>query len=165
MPISASQGKFLLCRKTRRDRMRAKLQEIKEELRRRMHQPIPLQGPWLGRSCRHFAYYAVPTKARHSARSGITHRPLASNAAAAQPEGRLHVAPNHETGRRLASEAPHPSSLADERFAVKHPRWEPYARIGSYGSVRGALRMSVPTANVQPTPTSGTGIARPRFIA
>ena len=37
-------GHFQLQRKTRRDRMRAKLQEIKEELRRRMHQPIPLQG-------------------------------------------------------------------------------------------------------------------------
>jgi RNA-directed DNA polymerase len=43
-------GKFLLKRKTRRDRMRAKLTEIKEELRRRMHQPIPEQGRWLGRS-------------------------------------------------------------------------------------------------------------------
>ena len=41
-------GNFLLKRKTRRDRMRAKLKEIKEELRRRMHQPIPEQGQWLG---------------------------------------------------------------------------------------------------------------------
>src|SRR5256886_5505679 len=40
-------GKFLVHRKTRRDRMRAKLREIKEELRRRMHQPIPIQGKWL----------------------------------------------------------------------------------------------------------------------
>ena len=30
-----------------RDRMRAKLKEIKEELRRRMHRPIPKQGKWL----------------------------------------------------------------------------------------------------------------------
>ena len=37
-------GKFLLCRKTRRDRMMTKLLEIKEELRRRMHQPLPQQG-------------------------------------------------------------------------------------------------------------------------
>ena len=34
-------GKFQLKRKSRRDRMRIKLREIKEELRRRMHQPIP----------------------------------------------------------------------------------------------------------------------------
>ena len=34
-------GKFLLKRKTRRDRVQAKLMEIKEELRRRMHQADP----------------------------------------------------------------------------------------------------------------------------
>src|ERR1700692_5062616 len=38
---------FQLQRKTRRDRMRAKLQEIKAELRQRMHQTIPEQGHWL----------------------------------------------------------------------------------------------------------------------
>jgi len=40
-------GKFQLQRKTRRDRMRAKLKDIKVELRCRMHQPIPEQGRWL----------------------------------------------------------------------------------------------------------------------
>src|SRR6202030_2758701 len=34
-------GKFLIKRKSRQDRMRAKLQAIKQELRRRTHQPIP----------------------------------------------------------------------------------------------------------------------------
>ncbi len=38
------QGRFALQRKTRGERMRAKLKEIKKELRRRMHQPIPEQG-------------------------------------------------------------------------------------------------------------------------
>jgi len=37
-------GKFQIKRKSRPDRMRAKLQAIKQELRRRMHQPIPGQG-------------------------------------------------------------------------------------------------------------------------
>jgi RNA-directed DNA polymerase len=37
-------GRFLVQRKTRRDRMQAKLKEIKEGLRRRRHQPIPEQG-------------------------------------------------------------------------------------------------------------------------
>ncbi len=45
-------GKFLVTRRTRRDRMRVKLGEIKEELRRRMHQPIPEQGRWLHDRCR-----------------------------------------------------------------------------------------------------------------
>src|ERR1700740_653477 len=37
-------GNFQLQRKTRRDRMRRKLRDIKAELQRRMHQPIPEQG-------------------------------------------------------------------------------------------------------------------------
>ena len=56
------QGHFQLKRKTRPDRMRAKLQEIKEELRLRMHQPIPDQGRWLRQVVTgFFAYHAVPT--------------------------------------------------------------------------------------------------------
>jgi hypothetical protein len=43
-------GRFALKRKSRGDRMRAKLKEIKEEMRRRRHQPIPEQGRWLRRS-------------------------------------------------------------------------------------------------------------------
>src|SRR6185437_14952842 len=47
---------------TRRDRMQAKLREIKEALRRCMHRPIPEQGKWLGRVVRgYFNYHAVPT--------------------------------------------------------------------------------------------------------
>jgi hypothetical protein len=48
--------------KSRRDRMRAKLQEIKEALRRRMHRPIPETGKWLAQIVAgYFAYHAVPT--------------------------------------------------------------------------------------------------------
>src|SRR5499425_2527852 len=58
-------GKFQIKRKTRGDRMRAKLQEMKQEMRRRMHQPIPAQGQWLGRVvCGYFNYHAVPTNGR-----------------------------------------------------------------------------------------------------
>jgi len=52
-------------RRARRDRMRAKLKEIKEELRRRMHQPIPEQGKWLKQVVTgYFAYHAVLTNGR-----------------------------------------------------------------------------------------------------
>jgi len=55
-------GKFLVHRKSRRDRMRAKLGEVKKELRKRMHRPIPEQGRWLAQVVRgYFAYHAVPT--------------------------------------------------------------------------------------------------------
>jgi hypothetical protein len=47
-----------------RDRMRAKLDEVKR-LRLRRHQPIPGQGEWLQQVVAgHFAYYAVPTNSR-----------------------------------------------------------------------------------------------------
>jgi group II intron reverse transcriptase/maturase len=59
------QGRFLLKRKTRGDRMRAKLRDIKVELQRRMHWPIPEQGEWLRQIVvGHFAYFAVPTNIR-----------------------------------------------------------------------------------------------------
>jgi len=58
-------GRFLLKRKSRRDRMRSKLRAIKAELRQRLHEPIPEQGKWLAQVVRgYFAYHAVPTNAR-----------------------------------------------------------------------------------------------------
>jgi RNA-directed DNA polymerase len=58
-------GKFQLQRKTRRDRMRAKLKMIKEEMWHRMHQPIPIQGKWLRQLVQgYFNYHAVPTNYR-----------------------------------------------------------------------------------------------------
>src|SRR6202047_1048031 len=57
-----SRGQFLVKRTTRRDRMQATLRRIKEELRRRMHEPIPEQGAWLKQVVRgFFAYPYVPT--------------------------------------------------------------------------------------------------------
>jgi group II intron reverse transcriptase/maturase len=54
-------GRFWLKRKTISKRMRAKLAEVKDQLRRRMHYPIPEQGRWLASVVRgHLAYYAVP---------------------------------------------------------------------------------------------------------
>jgi hypothetical protein len=54
-------GRFLLFRRTRSDRKRAKVREVKEELRRRMHDPIPSQGQWLRQVVTgFFAYHVVP---------------------------------------------------------------------------------------------------------
>jgi RNA-directed DNA polymerase len=58
-------GGFQLKRKSRSDRMRGKLQEIKAELRRRMHQPVTEQGRWLRQVVQGYnAYHAVPTNLR-----------------------------------------------------------------------------------------------------
>jgi RNA-directed DNA polymerase len=54
-------GRFALKRITIKERMRAKLKEVKAELRRRMHLSVPEVGRWLGSVVRgHLAYFAVP---------------------------------------------------------------------------------------------------------
>ena len=54
-------GNFSLKRKTIAKRMRAKLQEIKQELRRRMHDPVEQTGKWLKSVMQgYFNYHAVP---------------------------------------------------------------------------------------------------------
>jgi RNA-directed DNA polymerase len=57
----ARSGRFWVRRITIAKRMRAKLAEVKTQLRHRMHDPIPVQGRWLARVLQgHVAYYAVP---------------------------------------------------------------------------------------------------------
>jgi RNA-directed DNA polymerase len=57
-----SNGMFTVRRKTKKKKMRAKLKQIKFELTKRMHDPVPEVGKWL--KCvveGHFRYYGVPT--------------------------------------------------------------------------------------------------------
>jgi len=54
-------GRFWLRRITVSKRMRAKLREVNDQLKRRRHEPIAVQGRWLASVVRgHLAYYAVP---------------------------------------------------------------------------------------------------------
>ena len=54
-------GKFQLQRRTMRKRMARKLKDIKVELRKKMHQRIPVVGRWLASVVRgHIGYYGVP---------------------------------------------------------------------------------------------------------
>jgi group II intron reverse transcriptase/maturase len=54
-------GRFWLRRITISRRLRAKLREVNDQLKRRRHQPIPVQGQWLRSVVQgHLAYYAVP---------------------------------------------------------------------------------------------------------
>jgi RNA-directed DNA polymerase len=125
-------GKFQIRRKSRRDRMQAKLQAIKQELRRSMHQPIPQQGRWLQQVVTgYFNYHAVPTN-RSSLTAFLFHvtnlwrRTLQWRS---QKDGMT-----WERIKRLADNwLPKPRILhpwPESRFAVRHPRWGPYARIG-----------------------------------
>ncbi|MCP3104749.1 hypothetical protein LZ198_38375 [Myxococcus sp. K15C18031901] len=55
-------GFYLVKRHTMRGRMNAKLKDVKAEIQRRRHLPIPEQGNWLAAVVRgYFAYHAVPT--------------------------------------------------------------------------------------------------------
>jgi group II intron reverse transcriptase/maturase len=54
-------GRFQLLRRTSRKRMQRKLNEVKAELRRRLHRPVPEVGRWLRSVLQgHFNYYGVP---------------------------------------------------------------------------------------------------------
>src|SRR5437667_320318 len=56
-----SNGMYTVLRQTIRKRLQTKLNEVKAELRRRMHEPIPKQGKWLQAVVRgHLRYYGVP---------------------------------------------------------------------------------------------------------
>ena len=125
-------GKYQVKRKTRSDRTRAKLKQLKQELRRRMHQSIPEQGRWLGRVVAgFFNYHAVPTnmKALSTFRYHVVDLWRRALRRRSQKDGTLW------TRIRVLAEdfLPKPRILhpwPDKRFAVKHPRQEPYALIG-----------------------------------
>ncbi len=124
-------GRFLLLRLTRRDRMVTKLRAVKEELRRRRHQPIPVQGAWLAQVVSgFFNYHAVPTNARalSAFRDRVTELWRRSLRRRSQRDFTT-----WKRMRKLATDwLPTPRILhpwPSERFAVKHPRWEPSARI------------------------------------
>ena len=122
-------GGFLLKRKSRRDRMKVKLQDIKEKLRRQIHKPIPEVGRWLGQVVRgYFNYHAVPTNSP-------------SLVAFSRKVLRLWYRTLRRRGNKGKITWPRMYRLRDDflpapriqhpwpeqRFAVKHPRWEPYA--------------------------------------
>ncbi len=56
-----SNGYFTVLRQTIRKRLQAKLNDVKDELRQRMHAPIPETGQWLRSVVSgHIRYYGVP---------------------------------------------------------------------------------------------------------
>lgn len=122
-------GKFLLKRKTRSDRLRAKLKEIKEELRERRHLPIPKQGKWLGNVVSgFFAYHAVPTNLQ--ALDAFRQHVIALWHRAIRRRSQRDKTSWERIGKIADEWLPKPRILypwPSERFAVKHPGWEPYA--------------------------------------
>jgi group II intron reverse transcriptase/maturase len=117
-------GAFQLLRKTRGDRMMARLKEIKAQLRARMHDAIPEQGKWLKAVITgYFAYHAVPTNLRalRAFRYHVTDLWRRTLRRRSQKDGLT-----WERMTKLAAHwLPTPRILhpwPDRRFAVKHPR-------------------------------------------
>ena len=121
---TSRRGKFLLKRRSRSDRMKAKLKEVGSQLRQRMHQPIPEQGVWLRQVVAgYFAYHAVPTNwaALAAFRDEVIER-WQWTLGRRSEKGAL----NWERMKKLADDwLPPPRILhpwPDQRFAVTHPR-------------------------------------------
>jgi hypothetical protein len=112
--------------------MRAKLREVKEALRGRMHRPVPEQGAWLRQVVTGwFNYHAVPTNSR----SLNTFRRVVVDLwrRTLRRRGQRDLTTWERINRLADAWLPKSRILhpwPDQRFAVKHPRWEPYALIG-----------------------------------
>ena len=114
-------GRFQVRRITISKRMRAKLKEVKDQLKQRRHEPVPEQGRWLGSVVRgHMAYYAVPGNIRavRAFRNQVTRHWRAALGSRSQ-RGYL----NWNRMNRLATRwLPQPRILhpyPDERFDVR----------------------------------------------
>ena len=125
-------GKYTVCRKTKSKKIRGKLKELKAEIRRRYHQPVPVQGKWLRSAYRGFVnYFAVPgnmptLKSFHHQLCRIWLKALRRRS---------------QKGRRLTWEKferiypewlPQPRCKhpwPNQRFGRHYPRQEPYAVV------------------------------------
>ncbi|MGH7062005.1 MAG: hypothetical protein ACREFH_16575, partial [Stellaceae bacterium] len=121
------------------DRLRAKLREVKETLRRRLHEPIAEQGAWLGQVVRgFFAYHAVPNNIQAL---GAFRRHVGRLWGRALRRRSQKDATPWRAVTKLADQwLPKPHIIhpwSDRRFAAKHPRWEPGAGIPHAGFCAG----------------------------
>jgi len=139
---AARDGRFMLMRKTRRDRMQATLKVIKEELRRRWHQSIPEQGRWLRQVVQgYFNYHAVPTNtpALHAFRAHVVDLWRRALRRRSQQDDTTWA-----KVQRLAKAWLPPALVLHPwpvvRFTAKHPRQEPGARIAHAGICAGGIQ-------------------------
>ena len=117
-------GNFAVRRKTIRKRMRSKLQDIKQQLRSRMHDPVAQTGEWLKSVVQgYFNYHAVPGNidSLNVFRERVTRLWRSSLLRRSQ---RHHL--KWDRMHRLAERwLPHPRIIHPwprQRFAASHPR-------------------------------------------
>ena len=134
--------RFQLGRKIEGKRMRSKLREIKEELRRRRHASIDEQGHWLGMVVRgYFAYFAVPTNSR--ALFAFRRRVSMFWLHSLRRRSQRHRLPWTRM-RTLVDRFLPPARILHpwpkRRFRLRHSKEEPYARIGRVRVCAGRTR-------------------------
>jgi hypothetical protein len=138
-----SKGRFWVKRKTISKRMRAKLSEIKVELERRRHQPIPGQGHWL-RSvvAGHLAYYAVPgnTDAVAAFRTQVTRHWHKALRRRSQRSRLTWPRMNRIATKWSATTRPCEASIPRHAVRRQNPRQEPSAVIPHAGICAGGRR-------------------------
>ena len=132
----------MLKRITISKRMRAKLREVKTELMRRRHLPIPEQGHWLASVVRgHCAYYAVPGNS--DAVDGLPQpgdTALVSGATAPQPAHAPDVGADGPPRARWLPPARILHPWPERAIRRPHPRQEPSALAAHAGICAGGRR-------------------------
>lgn len=120
----------IIRRQTIRKRLVSKLHEVKQELRKRRHQPIPLQGKWLGNVVQgFFNYHAVPTNfdALKRFRHETARHWFRSLRRRSQKGRKLNWKKFYPTLNRWLPRACISHPYPHVRFYRQHPRQEPYA--------------------------------------
>ena len=121
---TSPRGLFLVWRQTANKRMVAKLKQIKQTLRRRMHEPLDQIGSWLRSVSQGFyQYHAVPGNLR--AMNTFRHRLRRMWRSVLRRRSQRPNAGWHRIGPLLNRWLPAPSVLhpyPDARFDVTHPR-------------------------------------------
>jgi len=150
-------GRFQVKRITISKRMRAKLKEVKDQLKQRRHEPVPEQGRWLGSVVRgHMAYYAVPGNIRavRAFRTQVTRHWRAALQSRSQ-RGYLNWNRMNRLAARWLPPPPHPAPLPRRALPRSHPRQEPSALAAHAGICAGGRPQgrSLPRSPVLPNQT------------
>jgi len=145
-------GGFKMLRLTVKKRLRATLKAIRAKLWKRMHDPVPAVGRWLGQVVQgYFNYFAVPGNTNRLC--GFRYEVSRAWRRILQRRSQKHRLSWERFGRLVRRYLPpvrvtHP--YPEERFRVKHPRQEPCAVIPLAGICAGGRE-------VTPVPTATTG--------
>lgn len=154
-------GKFLIHRKSRRDRVRVKLKEGKEEPRWRMHGPIREQAEWLRQVVNgFFNYHAVPTNLR--ALVAFRYHVIDLWRRTLRRRGQKHRMTWEQIGKLADDRLPKPRILTPGRTNASPSNTQGGSRMResrSYGFVRGALSNGRPYRNLYFWHCNSLGIA------